>query len=229
MLCEMARIDLARLRSAGFAPTDDEVVRLNDLATRIEQGKHGTVANAPRSALCGNIVLHEPTVGALEWWHEFGRDAAWTVRGQLDTYFFALANARDLAPLLSLRSPCDIRCAVRRWRRTVAATEAELWRGLLWVKRAESATEPPGDGKLSGATDDENLDRLAMIVIAAAGSVGVSPVDLKTETPTRLLALIKAAHRQGPSPIRTSVAKDYIAYQMLVKNIEKRGKESGNG
>lgn len=228
MLCEMARIDLARLRSAGFAPTDDEVVRLNDLATRIEQGKHGTVANAPRSALCGNIVLHEPTIGALEWWHEFGRDAAWTVRGQMDAYFFALTHARDLDVLHALTSPGDIRRAVRKWRRTVAATEAELWRGLLWVKRAESVAEPPGEEKPQ--TGDETLDRLAMIVIAAAGAVGCTPDGLKTETPTRLVALIKAAQRQGPCPIRTSVAKDYIAYQMLVKAIEKRGrKDAANG
>ena len=228
MLCEMARIDLASLRSAGYAPTDDEVVRLNDLAIRIEQGKHTTCANAPRSALCGNIVLHEPTVGALEWWHEFGRDAAWTVRGQMDVYFFALAHARDLDMLHALTSPHSIRRAVRMWRRTVAATEAELWRGLLWVKRAESVAEPPGGDKPQ--TGDETLDRLAMIVIAAAGAVGVAPDALRTETPTRLVALIKAAQRQGASPIKTSVAKDYIAYQMLVKDIEKRGrKDADNG
>lgn len=65
MLTETAKNDLAALRQQGFKPTDEEVVALNDLAIRIERGKDTTPANMPRVAFAGNIVLHEPTVGAM--------------------------------------------------------------------------------------------------------------------------------------------------------------------
>lgn len=65
MLAETARLDLAALRAAGFSPTDEEIIKLNDIALRIEHGKDTTAVNAPRTAFAGNVVLHEPTIGAL--------------------------------------------------------------------------------------------------------------------------------------------------------------------
>lgn len=65
MLTETAKNDLAALRAAGFSPTDEEIVKLNDLAIRIERGKDTTPANMPRVAFAGNVVLHEPTIGAI--------------------------------------------------------------------------------------------------------------------------------------------------------------------
>ena len=83
MLTETAKNDLAALRAAGFAPTDEEVIKLNDLAIRIERGKETTPANMPRVAFAGNVVLHEPTTAAIEWWNDVGRDADFTTDGRL--------------------------------------------------------------------------------------------------------------------------------------------------
>lgn len=134
MLTETAKNDLAALRAAGYEPTDDEVVRLNDLAVRIERGKETTPANMPRVAFAGNVVLHEPTIGALEWWNDYGRDAAWTSGGRLMTYFFMLAHARRLDCLNGLQRPKDIRAAVKKWSKRVDATQDELWRAMMWAK-----------------------------------------------------------------------------------------------
>ena len=114
---------MAALRQQGFKPTDEEVVKLNDLAVRIERGKETTPANMPRVGFAGSVVLHEPTIGAIEWWNDFGHDAAWTNDGRLETYFFMLAHARSLDYLMSLQRPKDIRNAVRKWKKRVDATQ----------------------------------------------------------------------------------------------------------
>lgn len=134
MLTKTVKNDLAALRQQGYSPTDEEVVKLNDLAIRIERGKETTPANMPRVGFAGNVVLHEPTIGALEWWHDFGRDSAWTNDGRLETYFFMLANARNLDYLETLQRPKDIRNAVKQWKKRIDATHQELWRAMMWVK-----------------------------------------------------------------------------------------------
>lgn len=102
MFSELAKNDLIALRQQGFEPTDEEIIKLNDLGMQIEVGKDTTIVNHPRFAYAGNIVFHEPTIGALEWWWSVGHDAAWTAKGQLHTHFFMLAHARDIGLLCTL-------------------------------------------------------------------------------------------------------------------------------
>ena len=134
MLSELAKQDLIALRQQGFQPTDEEVVKLNDIALRLERGKHTTPANAPRVAFAGNVVLHEPTIGALKWWHDFGRDSARSADTSLLTYFFMLAHATNLEKLKALEQAGEIQLAVAEWASKVEATEEELWRALMYVK-----------------------------------------------------------------------------------------------
>lgn len=136
MLAKTAEIDLKALRDSGFSPTDAEVVRLNDIALQIEHGKDTTAVNAPRVAFAGNVVLHEPTIGALQWWYNYGMDSAQSDSQRMNTQFFMLAHARNLDYLNSLERDSDIRAAVKKWMRGVNATEGELWRALLYVKNA---------------------------------------------------------------------------------------------
>ena len=226
MLCKMAEIDLNRLHAAGHDATYAQVVRLNDLATRIERGKHTTVANMPRCAVAGNVILHEPTVGALEWWHQFGRDAAWSTRGKLQTYYFMLAHADDPEVFAGLEESRDIRRAVRKWQQRVFATEGELWRALLWVRSGENQIdEDDRPAELTDSiVDDATFDHVARLVIAAAGSLGIAPKDLKCETQPTLVALIARASMNTKNPIKPSVAKDYIAYQRTIREIESNGR-----
>lgn len=181
MLTETARHDLAALRAAGYAPTDEEVVRLNDLAIRIERGKETTPANMPRVGFAGNVILHEPTIGALEWWQDFGKDAAWTTDGRLMTHFFMLAHARRLDYLNTLQRPKDIRAAVKKWQKMIDATQAELWRAAMWVKFGAEDARMELDRKIADSmANEETMDALWYNLIAAAGALGVAPADLKT-------------------------------------------------
>ena len=226
MLSELARSDLERLRRAGFSPTDEDIVRLNDLGVRIERGKDTTVANMPRVAFAGNVILHEPTIGALEWWHNFGRDAAWTTRGKLDTYFWCLAHAADPEAFENLEDAAKIRKTVRKWKCRVFATEGELWRALLWVKTGDRLDDrlPDSPGVTSSIEDDAAFDALWASVIAAAGALSMRPQDLRGVTRDTLTELLISANIHAKIPMKTSVAKDYIAYRKILKEIESRGR-----
>lgn len=222
MFSELAKNDLKRLRDEGYSITDEEVVALNDLAVQIEAGKETTVANHPRFAFAGNVVLHEPTVGALEWWWSYGNDAAWTTKGKLNTYYFMLAHARDVELLAPLQKPSDINKAVKIWLKSVNATDGELFRALMYVKHGTEYVEEEPNKK----TEDDGLDSIWNLLLLCSGQMGVKPDDLKTCTQTELMHLIKHSAKAGLQ-IKPSIAKQYIKYQMLVKQIESRGKEHG--
>lgn len=138
MLSELAKNDLAALRQQGFCPTDEEVVKLNDIALRIERGKDTTPANAPRVAFAGNIVLHEPTIGFIKWWYDFGKDSAKSDAVRILTYVFGLVHARRLDVLSKLQTSDEIGDAVAEWAKGVNATENEIWRAMMYVKYGES-------------------------------------------------------------------------------------------
>lgn len=222
MFSELAKNDLKRLRAEGYSITDDEVVALNDLAVQIEAGKETTVANHPRFAFAGNVILHEPTIGALEWWWSYGQDAAWTTRGKLYTYYFMLAHARALDILQPLQNASDINRAVRIWKKSVNATDGEFFRALLYVKNGyqERDTEDKDDA------DQNGLDSIWKMLILCSGQMGIKPDELKTCTETELVQLIRHSAKAGLQ-LKPSIAKQYIKYQTLVRQIESRGK--GNG
>ena len=224
MFSELVRHDLARLRKNGYEITDEEVIALNDLAVQIESGKDTTVANHPRFAFAGNVVLHEPTVGALEWWWSYGHDAAWTSKGQLRTHFFMLAHARDVDLLNSLQKPSAINRAVRAWLKGVAATDDEMLRAMMYVKHGVNWILP--EKKVEPPDTEKRLDHLYTLLTVVAGQSGVKPEDLKTQTETQLMHLLTYCGKAGLQ-LKPSIASLYIKYQMMVKQIEERGKANG--
>lgn len=230
MLTNTVKNDLAALRQQGYNPTDEEVVKLNDLAIRIERGKDTTPANMPRIGFAGNVVLHEPTIGAIEWWHNFGRDAAWTNDGRLETYFFMLANARNLDYLETLQCPKDVRNAVKLWKEHVDATHQELWRAMMWVKYgADDVWKEMQDTIHDEMNDEAAMDMLWSNVIVAAGALGVMPNDLKTHTQSELVAALIEANIHAHIPMKQSIAKEYMAYRQIMRQIEERGTATKEG
>lgn len=218
MLTKTAAEDLKALRAAGHVPTDEDVVALNDLALRIERGRDTTPANHPRTAFAGDVALHEPTVGALEWWLDFGRDAALTAAGRTETYFFMFANARRVDWLRTLDEPKKVRAAVREWKKGVNATEAELWRAVWWCKWGDG--EPPEDGAELG--DEEVKNALWDTVLAAAGALQKAPEELRHETQSALRDAVMRVNVRAGLRMKQSVARDYVAYREKLREIEAR-------
>ena len=223
MFAELAKHDLARLRESGYEVTDEEVIALNDLAVQIENGKDSTVANHPRIAYAGNVILHEPTIAAEIWWNQYGIDAAWTSKGQLRTHFFMLAHARDAELLNALVKPSDIRKAVNAWLRGLGATDAELLRAMLYVKHGLNWMLP--DETPEEPNPQKRLDTLNHLLCIAAGTTGISPDELKTQTQTQLMQMLSATRLANN--LKPSIAKLYIRYQQTIRKIEERGKPHG--
>lgn len=133
-----------------------------------------------------------------------------------------LAHARDVDLLAPLQKPSDIKKAVKVWLKGVGATDAELFRALLYVKHG-TEFQDEADGEKS---EDEGMDSIWSLLILCSGQTGIKPDDLKTCTQTELVHLIKNSAKAGVK-IKPSIAKQYIKYQMLVRQIESRGKGHG--
>ena len=223
MLTKTAKNDLAALRASGFNPTDEEIIQLNDLALKIERGKNTTPANMPRVAFAGNVVLHEPTIGAIQWWNDFGQDASLSNQWRMFTYLFMLANAKNLEILDGLQTPKQINKAVKKWMKTVDATEDELWRALFYVKFGYE------DPEIKEEDVDENLcNQLWEIVCMTAGMMNVTPESLRTQTQSSLVKCLENSSLKAHLPMKRSVAEDYIKYRQLLRKIEDRGgKDNG--
>ena len=229
MLTKLAEEDLKSLRKMGCEPTDAEIVELNDLALRIERGKFTTPSNHPRIGFANNVILHEPTIGALEWWSDYGKDAFILSKWKMYCYFFCLYYARNLEVLDKLHKPKDIKTAVKKWVKTLDCTDAELWRALIWVKFGDNELQKTEQEDYINNTlkDEKKLDLMWATVIATSGATGITPKDLKTLTQSEIVSILIQSNLHAKIPMKNSIAEDYISYTQLLKKIEERSLKDG--
>lgn len=224
MLTKLAEEDLKSLRKMGCEPTDAEIVELNDLALRIERGKFTTPSNHPRIGFANNVILHEPTIGALEWWSDYGKNAFILYKWRMYCYFFCLHYGRDLDVLDKLHNAREIKAAVKKWVKTLDCTMEELWRALFWVKFGDIEYQKVEQEDYINNTlkDEKRMDLLWSTVITAAGATGILPKDLRTLTQSELYSTIIQSNLHAKIPMKNSIAEDYISYTQLLKKIEER-------
>lgn len=218
MFSELARNDLISLRLCGYNPTDEEIIKLNDLGNRIENGKATTAVNHPRTATAGSVVLHEPTIGGVEWWELYGRDTFVLNSSRLYGYFFMLSNCRDMDYLDSLRKPKDIARAVKAWKLTIDATEDELWRAMLYVKFGTDIPDATDNQK----PDEDTVDVMWRKLIMVAGATHLKPDDLRTCVDSELTGMLVQASIQARLDVKPSIAELYIEYKQTLRQIEDR-------
>ena len=137
------------------------------------------------------------------------------------TYVFSLANARETDYLSRLTDVAEIRETVVKWASQISATEKELWRAVLYVRNAYRLDDEETIEK--DEYDEDAMDALWMQVISCAGALGVVPKDLMTVTHSELVALLIQANIHARFPMKQSVAKDYILYKKVMRQIEDRG------
>lgn len=220
MFADLARKDLERLRAEGLSPTDEEVVLLNDLAVDIERGQDTTAVNHPRFANAGDVVLHEPTIAMIEWWWSFGLDAFTAGAWKLRCHYFALAMARTPGVFSKLENSSDIRRAVKAWCRGVTATDDELFRAMVYVKHGERLGDEE-EGEKDERPADDVLDGVTVQLMAAAGQSGMKMDDLRLCTRSELFAIIRASLKGGVE-MKPSVARKYMKYQSIIRDIRSR-------
>lgn len=177
MLSEITRHDLEALRQIGCSPTDEEIVILNDLARKIEKGKWTSPANYPRFAVAGNIVLHQPTIAMIEWWNNYGSSADIFPQMKFTTYMFGLAHGRQPDFLDALTKPRDIRSAVKKWMKTIHATDTEMYRAMLYVSfddfKDEEKEKKDEDFVKSVVEADYKMDMLWNMLISVSGATNI--------------------------------------------------------
>jgi len=185
----------------------------------------------PRIGFAGDVILHEPTIGFIEWWNKYGANSTNSEDLRIMTYFFGLANALKLEYLFELKKPDDINKAVKEWMLTINATQAQLWRAMMWVKCGCEEAHIEEQKEIESTIDDEEqMNDLWRVVIQTAGALNKTPDDLKTMTQSTLVETLVEANAHARIPMKLSVAKDYIAYRQLLKKIEERKpKEVSNG
>ena len=219
----MAKNDLMSLREQGYQPTDEEIIKLNDLALKIERGKETTPVNMPRIAVVGNVVLHEPTIGSIQWWENFGKNSSYGDEMKMMVYYWTLTYATEVDYLNKFKSHREIFKEVKKWSKKLTCTEEQLWKGLLWVKFGGD-NENPNDQKVKEILDDEQtMNYIWSIVLKVSSSTGIKVEELMTRTQTELSYMLVQSYILAHIPIKKSVADDYIAYRMLIKKIEERG------
>ena len=68
MTSAMARDDIEALKDDGIDLSVDEIVRINAFGLRAERGAESAeLYNLPRTAILGDVVFHEPTIGSDIW------------------------------------------------------------------------------------------------------------------------------------------------------------------
>lgn len=212
------------LREQGYQPTDEDIIKLNDLALKIERGQETTPANMPRIAVVGNVVLHEPTVGSIQWWENFGKNSSYGDEMKMMVYYWTLTYATEVDYLNKFKSHREIFKEVKKWSKKLTCTEEQLWKGLLWVKFGGD-NDNPNDQKVKEILDDEQtMNYIWSMVLKVSSSTGTKVEDLLTRTQTELSYMLVQSYIVAHIPIKQSVADDYIAYRMLIKKIEERGK-----
>ena len=229
MLSDLARDDLADLRAGGLNPTDADVVRLNALALAITDAGKTTAANLPRFGVAGDVVFWEPTIAAREWYlsvKEFAR-----TEEEADRFFaFACAKGRDYAALKGLHGPDAVRAEVKAFFREVPATWGEVSRAVSYAALG-SDQEIPDPTDIAKKRDADltpsererrNFAALEQTLAAAAASTGLTFAELMEQTPSRLCAMIYAAHAVAGEDLTPAVAAAHADYLASLKVIADR-------
>ena len=239
MVAELARDDWEDLKAEGLNPTLEDFDRLNQLALRLEDGAETTPANHPRIGWAGDVPFHEPTVAALMWLQDYADRASSDIETQQTFFFFACAHAKDPAAFDGLETPRQIEKAVKAWLRKTPCTVREMARACHYAAWGfDDAVPAVSPMKLEhlrrtgkGAAVD-NLERLERVMAQASASTSLSYLDLLSQTPSRLNAMVVAAQVEAGATVSRDMAKAQVDYSCTLAEIRKRlemEKERGDG
>lgn len=228
MFSQLAKEDLDDLRAEGLNPTDEDVIRLHALAARITDGPETTAYNAPRFATAGGVVFFEPTMASF-FWYSYAKRFADDQPTEDWLFAFACARGRERGYLEKLKDPEEIQCALGQFIGSCVATKAEVEAAVYYVtvgdtvcpertelaKKTEERLDPDERERRNYA---ELEDRLAR----AAAVTGFTFDDLMVQTPSRLRALIYAAHVEAGMKLTKTAAKAHADYLATLHAVAER-------
>ena len=142
-------------------------------------------------------------------------------------YYWSLAFATEVEYLNKYKTHREIAREVKRWKRNLNCTEDQLWKGLLWVKYGGDHDNPNTESVKERLDDDATMRSLWAMVLKVSSYSGITVEDLMTRTQCDISYMLMQSYLLAHIPIKQSVADDYIAYRMMIKQIEDRGSENG--
>lgn len=225
----LAAEDLQDLREEGLTPTDEDVIRLHALALKISDGPETTAYNAPRFAIAGGVVFWEPTMAAF-YWYAYAKRFADDEPTEDWLFAFACAHGRERGYLDNLHDPEEIQVALGQFIGSVTATKAEVDNAVYFAAVGINAAKPEPTGLMKQREKDETPDRREMRNFAAmedrlasaAAATGLTFDDLMCQTPSRLCAMIYAAHVQAGMELTKTTSKAHADYLATLKAIAER-------
>jgi len=226
---QLAKEDLEDLRAEGLTPTDEDIIRLHALALKISDGPETTAYNAPRFAIAGGVVFWEPTMAAL-FWYAYAKRFADDEPTEDWLFAFACAKGRERGFLDGLRDPDEIQCALGCFISSVAATKAEVDNAVYFAAVGIEAVRPEPTGLMKQREKDDTPDErerrnfaaMEDRLASAAAATGLTFDDLMCQTPSRLCAMIYAAHVQAGMELTKTTAKAHADYLATLKAIAER-------
>lgn len=227
MFSQLAKEDLEDLRAEGLNPTDEDIIRLHALAAKITDGPETTAYNFPRFATAGGVVFFEPTMAAL-FWYKYAKRYADDQCTEDWLFAFACANGRERGYLAGMKDPDEIQCALGQFIGGFTGTKAELDAAVYYVAVGEEL-QPEKTAlakKAEPLTPDErerrNFAALEERLCRAAAATGLTFDDLMTQTPSRLRAMIYAAHVQAGMELTKTSARAHADYLATLHAVAER-------
>lgn len=233
MISQLALEDLNDLRAEGLQPTDEDIVRLHALGSRLTNGKDTTAASTPRFAFAGGYVFHEPTMAA-RFWYAYAKSFADDTATEDWLFAFACAHGREPGYLDKLQSPADIERALGEFLGAFHGTKAELERAVAYAaigpdyveaeqtELAKKRAEKENAELTPSAQEQKNYAALEDLLGRAAAATGFSFADLMAQTPSRLSRMIYAAHVQAGMQLTADTARAHADYMATLTAIAER-------
>ena len=110
MTSKLAKSTIEKWWSEGLKPTVEDIVRLNALGLKVENGAEAyDFAACPRVAFLGDYMLFEPTVGKRAWMDT----AKQALRDDYQTQLYFVAWALN-CPDDELPSASNVKCLMER-------------------------------------------------------------------------------------------------------------------
>lgn len=188
------------MTAEGLSLSPSQIIRINDAGLNLERVKGGSSPFAcPRSVVVGGVVLHEPTVQAIEWLDMIEDEYTsvdWSDSASISICAFALFHAtqKGFFDRPEMQDVEQIRERVTAFRRRLPATYAQIEQAVEYLARSDETDEKPkkedGDEYPEEIGEQEKSDRIYSAV-AEAISRGLSADDVRTLTRRNLYKVLE--------------------------------------
>ena len=176
MLSEMAGEDIKYLEGLGVTLTPAQIVRLNDLALRVTQGKASAdFLHAPRVAWIGTEhVFHEPTIAMCMWLRDYASQW-WSGDQMLIATAWASSQCRVRGVFDRHTDKSTAEREIKKWRKSLVCTERQMLAAIMYVIEGDESKpecQIAAEDVLIGGCP--YTDRIADAVAAGVGATMVS-------------------------------------------------------